>query len=125
MRKKVLVLDDSLLLHKMYDLALKTYRRFEVETHFASNGQEGWSKLHDHPDIDVILLDINMPVMSGLEFLQHLKTEAVFQQIPVILQSSEGREEDIARGLEAGAKGYLTKPFTPDQLHTLLDKILA
>ena len=125
MPKKVLVVDDSLLLHKMYALALKAYGKCELEAHFAADGRDGLAQLHDHPDTDLILLDVNMPTMSGLEFLQQVKAEQVFRDIPVILQSTEDSEGDIERGLEAGARGYLTKPFTPQQLHELLDDVLV
>lgn len=125
MRKKVLVVDDSQLMHRMYDLALKAYARHELEPHFASDGFEGLTSLHDHPDVEVIMLDVNMPSMSGLEFLERVKAEDAFRDIPVVLQSTEDSEDDIARGLEAGAYGYLTKPFTPQRLHTLLDEVLS
>jgi CheY-like chemotaxis protein len=62
---KVLVVDDSVLLHKMYDLALRAYRGCAVESHFASNGREGLVQLQAHPDVQLILLDVNMPTMSG------------------------------------------------------------
>ena len=64
-----------------------------------------------------------MPTMSGLEFLRRVRAEKVFEDVAVILQSTEDQEEDIQRGLEAGANGYLTKPFTTPQLHELLDTI--
>ena len=125
MRKKVLVVDDSVLLHKMYELALKAYKGMPLDAHFASDGREGLSRLHENPDMDLILLDVNMPTMSGLEFLQHVKAEQAFAAIPVVLQSTEDSAEDIERGIAAGAHGYLTKPFTPKQLHEMLDEVLA
>ncbi len=124
MHKKVLIVEDSLLMHKIYEMALKTYTKFEVESHFATDGHEGFIKLQEHPDFDLILLDVNMPTMSGLEFLRRVRAEKVFESITVILQSTEDQEEDIQRGLKAGANGYLTKPFTPPQLHEILDKFL-
>ncbi|HEX9729520.1 MAG TPA: response regulator [Gemmatimonadales bacterium] len=125
MQRKVLVVDDSLLLHKMYDLALKAYRGCDVLPLFASDGHTGLSRLHEHTDISLILLDVNMPQMSGLEFLRHVRAEPAFRSIPVVLQSTEDSAGDIERGLEAGAQGYLTKPFTPAQLHDLLDGMLV
>ena len=124
-RKKVLVVDDSQLMHKMYALALKAYPGCEVEPQFATDGFDGLARLHEHPDIDLIMLDVNMPSMSGLEFLERLKAERAFKSIPVILQSTEDSRDDIQRGLALGACGYLTKPFTPQRLHALLDEVLA
>lgn len=125
MSVKVLVVDDSVLLHKMYDLALHAYRGCAVQPLFAANGREGLIQLQAHPDVALILLDVNMPTMSGLEFLKQVKAEPVIAGIPVAMQSTEDQQGDIQRALEAGAVGYLTKPFTPAQLHALLDDVLA
>ena len=123
MHKKVLIVEDSLLMHKIYEMALKAYTKFEVESHFASDGHDGFIKLQEHPDFDLILLDVNMPTMSGLEFLRRVRAEPVFENITVVMQSTEDHEEDIQRAMESGAAGYLTKPFTTNQLHELLDSI--
>jgi len=125
MSVKVLVVDDSVLLHKMYDLALRAYRGCVVEPLFAANGREGLIQLQAHPDVALVLLDVNMPTMSGLEFLKQVKAEPVIAGIPVVMQSTEDQQGDIQRALEAGAVGYLTKPFTPAQLHALLNDALA
>lgn len=125
MRKKVLIVDDSQLMHKMYDMALRAYSGCEVELHFAADGFEGLTRLHEHPDTDLVMLDVNMPSMSGLEFLERVKAEKAFDSIPVVLQSTEDSEQDIERGMALGARGYLTKPFTPQRLHALLDEMLV
>ena len=121
--QKVLVVEDSVLLHKMYDLILMRYRDRGATVVHAFNGKEALVQLNDHPDTDLIILDINMPVMSGLEFLNYRGQTKVFQGIPVILVTTEGREEDTRRGLSAGARAYLSKPFHPNDLHKLIDKI--
>jgi two-component system chemotaxis response regulator CheY len=92
---------------------------------YALNGREGLQKLGEHADIDLILLDINMPVMNGLEFLQRIQKEPAYQPIPVIIISTEGKEEDTIRGLKMGAKGYVKKPFQASELHGLIEKITA
>ena len=63
MHKKVLVVEDSVLMHKIYQIALKSYPKCDLESHFAEDGQEGLVKLQEHPDTDLILLDVNMPTM--------------------------------------------------------------
>jgi CheY-like chemotaxis protein len=123
-KKSVLVVDDSRLLHKMYELALRAYRRCDIEPHFASDGHEGLAQLQAHPEVALILLDVNMPAMSGLEFLRRIKAEPAIAGIPVVMQSTEDQRDDIQRALQLGATGYLTKPFTPPQLHALLDDVL-
>jgi two-component system chemotaxis response regulator CheY len=121
---KILVVEDSELLHRMYDLIFLRYRRNGTQVIHASNGRDGLNKLNSHPDTELIILDINMPVMSGLEFLHHLKQEKAFKDIPVIIISTEGKEEDTLRGLEFGAKGYITKPFQANDLYKIIEKVL-
>ncbi|MBI4538020.1 MAG: response regulator [Gemmatimonadetes bacterium] len=125
MRKTLLLVDDSILMRSLVKAFLSSYAAYDVEVQYAADGLEAFAKLQGNPDTDVILLDINMPGMSGLEFLEQFKREAAFQGIPVVLVSTEDHAEDIARGLEAGATAYLPKPFTPQQLHALMDRIFA
>ena len=121
--RKILIVEDSELLHRMYNVICIRYINQGAQILHSFNGQEALAKLAQEPDVDLIILDINMPVMSGLEFLQHRQKLGVFQQIPVIIISTEGKEEDTLRGLQAGARGYLTKPFQANDLHRLIEKI--
>jgi len=122
---KILVVDDSDLIHRMYDLVLMRYTRAGAEVLHAKNGKEALEKLQDHPNTGLILLDINMPVMSGLEFLSAIKGNDGLKDIPVILVSTEGAEEDTVRGLEAGAAAYVTKPFLPEDLRKIIQKVVG
>jgi two-component system chemotaxis response regulator CheY len=108
---KILVVDDSKLLHKMYEVMLRGVRLV-----YACDGQDALGCLGAHADIDLILLDINMPRMNGLEFLGHVKADPRWKRIPVIIVSTEGREADTKRGLDAGAAAYVRKPFQADTL---------
>lgn len=121
----ILVVDDSDLIHRMYDLVLMRYARTGTEVIHAKNGKEALEKLQDRPNTNLILLDINMPVMSGLEFLKIVKGNKELQSIPVILVSTEGAEEDTLRGLEAGAAAYVTKPFLPEDLRKIIQKVVG
>ena len=120
MLKKVLVVDDSALIHQMYKMVLM---RYKCEIIDALNGQEGLDKLAKNSDADLILLDINMPLMNGLEFIKKLKDLGKFNHIPIVIVSTEGKEEDTIRGLALGAKGYVKKPFQPSDLHALIEKL--
>ncbi len=120
MLKKVLVIDDSALIHQMYKMVLMRYKCDIVD---ALNGQDGLDKLAKNPDTDMILLDINMPLMNGLEFIKKVKGLGTYDHIPIIIVSTEGKEEDTMRGLSLGAKGYVKKPFQPSDLHTLIEKL--
>lgn len=120
MLKKVLVIDDSALIHQMYKMVLMRYKCDIVD---ALNGQEGLDKLAKNPDVNMILLDINMPLMNGLEFIKKVKELGTYEHIPIIIVSTEGKEEDTMRGLSLGAKGYVKKPFQPSDLHSLIEKL--
>jgi two-component system chemotaxis response regulator CheY len=119
MLKKVLVVDDSALIHQMYKMVLMRYKCQIVD---ALNGQDGLDKLAKNSDTDLILLDINMPVMNGLDFIKKVKELGSYDHIPIVLVSTEGKEEDTMRGLALGAKGYVKKPFQPSDLHQLIEK---
>lgn len=120
MIKKVLVVDDSALVHQMYKMVLMRYKCNVVN---ALNGQDGLNQLEKHPDANLILLDINMPLMNGLEFIKKVKEIGKYDHVPIIIVSTEGKEEDTMRGLALGARGYVKKPFKPSDLHTLIAKL--
>jgi len=121
MLKKILVVDDSALIHQMFKMSFMRYRCTMLS---AKNGKEALDLLPKHPDIDLIMLDINMPVMGGLEFLGKLRALEGYSRLPVIIQSTEGKEDDTKRGMALGATAYITKPIQTAALHTLIDKIV-
>lgn len=121
MLSKVLVVDDSELIHNMYRLMLKKYPGCRMVS--AKNGAEALDRLAVECDFDVILLDVNMPVMNGIRFLETVKEEGKYTGIPVIVISTEGKEEDTMRALNLGAKGYIVKPFKSVDLHGLIEKL--
>ena len=116
--RKVLVVEDSRLIHKMYEVMLRPCMLIA-----AHDGREGLARLAENPDVDVIILDINMPHMTGLEFLSQVKAKPEFVGIPVIIVSTEGKEEDVARGLKAGAIAYLKKPFQREDLLKIIGRL--
>ena len=120
MLKKILVVDDSALIHQMYRLVMN---RYNCNIADAMNGQEALDILAVQTDIELILLDINMPVMNGLQFMEKAGPLGIVKKIPVIIISTEGKEEDTIRGLKLGARGYLKKPFHPAGLHEMIEKI--
>ena len=116
--RKVLVVDDSKLMHKMYEVMLRQYSLV-----YASDGRQALDRLQEHADIDLVLLDINMPNMNGLEFLAQLRSDGSRSDLPVIIISTEGREEDTARGLEAGATAYIKKPFQTEEILAVIARL--
>jgi CheY-like chemotaxis protein len=116
--RKVLVVEDSRLIHKMYEVMLRPCMLIA-----AHDGREGLARLAENQDVDVIILDINMPHMTGLEFLAQVKSKPELAAVPVIIVSTEGKEEDVARGLRAGAAAYLKKPFQREDLLKIIGRL--
>lgn len=116
--RKILVVDDSKLMHKMYEVMLRQYPLV-----YASDGRQALDRLREHADIDLVLLDINMPNMNGLEFLAELRTSSANDDVSVIIISTEGREEDTARGMEAGATAYIKKPFRNEEILDVISRL--
>lgn len=116
---KVLVIDDSSLIHKMFKVMLP-----KSTLVFAFDGREALKRLVEHPDVDLIFLDVNMPNMNGLEFLAQVKEDQALAKIPVIIVSTEGKEQDTLRGLRAGAAAYIKKPFRNEIVMELMKKVL-
>jgi two-component system chemotaxis response regulator CheY len=83
----------------------------------------GSISLKSIPMRNLILLDINMPLMNGLEFIKKVREIGKYDHVPIIIVSTEGKEEDTMRGLALGARGYVKKPFQPSALHTLIAKL--
>lgn len=121
MLNKILVVDDSALIHQMYRLVMI---RYKCEIFDAMNGQEALDVLALQKDIQLILLDINMPVMNGVQFLEKASALGIARKIPIIVISTEGKEEDTIRCLKMGARGYVKKPFNPSEIHELINKIV-
>lgn len=93
--------------------------------HYATNGREGYGLLAAHPELALVLLDLNMPEMNGLEVLERRRAEALHLHVPIVLVTTEGSPEDEARGRSAGAWEYLRKPFQPADVERLVMRALA
>ncbi len=120
---KVLIVDDSKLIHQMYKLVLMRYKGCALLD--AMNGLEALDILSRENGIELILLDINMPIMNGVQFMEKLKKEGLYRHIPIIVISTEGKEEDTIRAMKLGAWGYIVKPFKSEALYELLEKVIT
>jgi len=120
-----LVIDDSKLHHQMYRLIFSRGALAGSTVHFASNGREGYGLFAAHPELSLVLLDLNMPEMNGLEVLERRREEGLHPHIPIVLVTTEGSAEDEARGRRAGAWEYLRKPFQPEDVERLVSRALA
>ena len=112
---KIMVVDDSITMRRIVILNLKKAGYENIIE--AENGRVALGMLYaandDKPDL--ILLDWNMPEMSGLEFLKEVKSDAKLKEIPVIMVTTEAERERVMEAVKYGASGYLVKPPTPDK----------
>ena len=112
---RALIVDDSSVMRKIVERCL---RQAGVElsiVYEASNGAEGLAIVGSN-QVDLILSDINMPVMDGLEFVKNLQAAANAKGVPIVMITTEGGEAQVTQALTLGARGYIRKPFTPEQV---------
>ncbi|MFZ0797004.1 MAG: response regulator [Terriglobales bacterium] len=110
-----LIVDDSSVMRKIVERSLRQ-AGVEIEKVLeASNGAEALAALRDNA-VDLILCDINMPVMDGLEFVREAAKLESAKGVPIVMITTEGSETHVVQALTAGARGYIRKPFTPDQV---------
>jgi two-component system chemotaxis response regulator CheY len=112
---RVLIVDDSAVMRKIVERCLRQAGIELREVIEAGNGAEGLAAVQGG-SMDLILSDINMPTMDGLEFLQGLKNLENGKNTPVVMITTEGSESRVVEALSAGARGYIRKPFTPDNI---------
>jgi CheY-like chemotaxis protein len=120
MPESFLVIDDSKLLHQMYRLIFSQGELAGSTVHYALNGREGYGMLAAQPNLTLVLLDLNMPEMNGLEFLARRKAEQLHPHVPIALVTTENTDEDEVRGRAVGAWDYLRKPFQPSDIQRLV-----
>jgi two-component system chemotaxis response regulator CheY len=112
---RALIVDDSSVMRKIVERSLRQAGLDLSSVMEAGNGAEALSILDTH-SVDLILSDINMPIMDGLEFVRQLQTIEKLRGVPVVMITTEGSESNVVQALSLGAKGYIRKPFTPDQV---------
>lgn len=123
MAYNVLIVDDSSTMRKVILKAL-TISGFSLGNCLeAGNGQEALQVL-DSCWVDLILTDLNMPVMNGWDLVHRLKENPIFAEIPVVLITTEGSETRLRELFELGVKDYIQKPFHPETLRDVLTRIL-
>lgn len=120
--KRILIADDSVATRSLVAAALAELENVQVER--VSTGIEALKMLSTTP-IDLVLTDIHMPEINGLELVRFIKSDDRLRSIPVIVISTEAADDDRQRALAQGANDYLPKPFTSSQLQHLISKHLV
>ena len=121
---RALIVDDSSVMRKIVERSLRQAGIGLSAVIEAGNGAEALSALQEGK-VDLILCDINMPVMDGLEFVKQLAGVENAKDVPVIMITTEGSESHVVQALSCGAKGYIRKPFTADQVKEHVVPLLA
>ena len=112
---RALIVDDSSVMRKIVERALRQAGLESLVVHEAGSGTEGLDLLRGQ-QVDLILSDINMPSMDGLEFLRQIRLQNLAQGTPVVMITTESSEEHVRQAIQAGARGYIRKPFTAEQV---------
>ena len=121
---RVLIVDDSSVMRKIVERSLRQAGLDIGEVLEAGNGAEGLAEVQKGK-FDLILSDINMPAMDGLEFLRGLAGVESAKGVPVVMITTEGSEARVVEALSVGAKGYIRKPFTPEQVKERVTPLLG
>ncbi len=119
-----LIVDDSSVMRKIVERSLRQAGLELAKVLEAGNGLEALGILRDSP-VDVVFSDINMPVMDGLEFVRQMQALENARKIPVMMITTEGAESRVVEALSLGARGYLRKPFTPEQIRQQMAPLLT
>jgi len=121
--KTALIVDDSSSMRQMVSFTLRNAGFTVIE---GSNGQEALDKLKSVPGgkVDLIITDLNMPVMDGLTFIRSARALATQRFTPILMLTTESQEDRKAEGKAAGATGWIVKPFHPEQLLKVIQKVL-
>jgi two-component system chemotaxis response regulator CheY len=112
---RTLIVDDSSVMRKIVERSLRQAGLDTMVVYEAGNGAEGLDLLRSK-DVDLILSDINMPSMDGLEFLRQIRAQELAPGVPVVMITTESSEEHVKQAILAGARGYIRKPFTAEQV---------
>ncbi len=123
--KKLLIVDDSATMRK---IIMRVLRQAEIsvdEILEASNGVEGLEQLASNPEVQMILSDINMPEMNGIDFVKAVRSEHQKEALPMVMITTEGGEAMVDAAMSSGANGYVTKPFTPDSIRGALEGFIG
>jgi two-component system chemotaxis response regulator CheY len=124
MDKTILIIDDSATVRVAVKMALKK----DYDIMEAINGKDALAKSEVHfasgKRINLIITDINMPIMGGLEFIKEIKKNRSAKFIPILVLTTESQDSMKMEGKKAGATGWLVKPFKPEQLQGIVKKVI-
>ncbi len=121
MRKTALIVDDSPTMRQMVAFTLTNAGFTVIE---AEHGKDAVSKVTGGPKMDIVVTDLNMPEMDGIELIKELRKLSAFKFTPILMLTTESALDKKQAGKEAGATGWIVKPFNPDVLLKTIAKVL-
>ena len=121
MTKTILAIDDSASIRQMVSMTLGSAGYKVIE---AADGADGYSKATTHT-VDAVITDLNMPSLNGIEFIRKVRQHASSKGVPIILLTTESSDNMKRQAKEAGATGWMVKPFKQDQLLALIRKVIG
>ena len=119
-KKRILVVDDSTTVRQQ---VAQTLARVGFEVREASDGQIGADVIDKDPTISLVICDVNMPRMNGIEMVTTVKRESKNAGLPILMLTTDGQRTLIKKAKEAGARGWIVKPFNPTQLVEVVQKL--
>jgi CheY-like chemotaxis protein len=115
--RRILIVDDDV--RNVFALA-SVLESHGMEVIFAENGREGLAALEEHPDVDLVLMDIMMPELDGYETIRSIRKQKRFEKLPIISLTAKAMKGDREKSIESGASDYIPKPIDPEQLLSLM-----
>ena len=123
MTVKLLVVDDSSTMRRIIKNTLERLGHTDILE--AEHGLEAWDLLTQNDDIGVVITDWNMPVMNGLDLVKKIRAEQKYEDMPIIMVTTEGGKAEVITALKSGVNNYIVKPFTPQVLKEKLEDVLG
>ena len=121
MAKRIITVDDAATMRRLVGYTLRGVGHDAIE---AEDGEDALRVLGNEA-VDLVITDVNMPKMDGIELVRRLRALPKFKSTPILLLTTESDPEEKKQGKEAGATGWITKPFQPDQLVAAVAKVTA
>ena len=120
---KLLVVDDSSTMRRIIKNTLARLNHKDILE--GEDGVQGWAVLDENPDVEMLITDWNMPEMNGLELVKKVRGSGMFNDLPIIMVTTEGGKTEVITALKAGVNNYIVKPFTPQVLKEKLSAVMG
>lgn len=120
MKKRILTVDDSESILAVVSTTLEA--EYDIIT--ASDGQEAINKINDNEELDLIITDLNMPKADGIQVIKAARAQEKHAMIPILMLTTESQADKKQEAKQAGATGWIVKPFDPENLKTIVKKVL-